>query len=271
MAYTKHTWQCGESISADLLNHMEDGIAEASGGGSCDCGYECEESWQEIWSYDFNSLSHHTQYGDDYYYEYGANPKLLPTTIKVEINSEEYILEGTAYSTYNMYWGAPLVSDGYGGKKPDFSGEYQFSIAFKAGEGMPEIELYVPTDGDYDVTISEYAPYITTTDCFKRAVNSVTSGTFIVTYNPNEMSAFDKTFAEITEAIDAGQTVVLRVGNDNDGWGMFALSYYSESQIVFTYNEVYVNSSLLYHEEYVLDWNDIKNNDSAQYSLTPSV
>lgn len=33
MAYKKKTWECGETITADALNHMEDGIAEASQGG----------------------------------------------------------------------------------------------------------------------------------------------------------------------------------------------------------------------------------------------
>lgn len=28
MAYEKHTWYCGETVTAELLNHMEDGIAE---------------------------------------------------------------------------------------------------------------------------------------------------------------------------------------------------------------------------------------------------
>ena len=29
MAYTKQTWNCGDVISAEKLNHMEDGIEEA--------------------------------------------------------------------------------------------------------------------------------------------------------------------------------------------------------------------------------------------------
>lgn len=32
MAYTKQTWECGDTITAEKLNHMEDGIADASGG-----------------------------------------------------------------------------------------------------------------------------------------------------------------------------------------------------------------------------------------------
>ena len=33
MAYEKQTWACGEVVTADKLNHMEDGIANASEGG----------------------------------------------------------------------------------------------------------------------------------------------------------------------------------------------------------------------------------------------
>lgn len=32
MAYEKQTWKCGETITADKLNHMEDGIANSGGG-----------------------------------------------------------------------------------------------------------------------------------------------------------------------------------------------------------------------------------------------
>lgn len=33
MAYEKHIWSCGEDITDALLNHMEEGIENASGGG----------------------------------------------------------------------------------------------------------------------------------------------------------------------------------------------------------------------------------------------
>lgn len=34
MAYVKQTWETGQTITADKLNHMEDGIAEGAGGGA---------------------------------------------------------------------------------------------------------------------------------------------------------------------------------------------------------------------------------------------
>lgn len=33
MAYEKQTWTCGETITADKLNHIENGLASAGGGG----------------------------------------------------------------------------------------------------------------------------------------------------------------------------------------------------------------------------------------------
>lgn len=33
MAYTPKVWQCGDTISAEELNRMEEGISSASGGG----------------------------------------------------------------------------------------------------------------------------------------------------------------------------------------------------------------------------------------------
>lgn len=30
MAYEKQTWACGDIVTAEKLNHMEDGIAEAN-------------------------------------------------------------------------------------------------------------------------------------------------------------------------------------------------------------------------------------------------
>lgn len=33
MAYEPKTWTCGETITADALNHMEQGIAQSGGGG----------------------------------------------------------------------------------------------------------------------------------------------------------------------------------------------------------------------------------------------
>lgn len=33
MAYEKQTWACGDTITADKMNHIEEGIENASSGG----------------------------------------------------------------------------------------------------------------------------------------------------------------------------------------------------------------------------------------------
>jgi len=66
MAYTKQNWECGDLITADKMNHIEDGIEEASSGGGalvvtmtprnataeeCSDGghvYEFSHSWQQM-------------------------------------------------------------------------------------------------------------------------------------------------------------------------------------------------------------------------------
>lgn len=52
MAYTPKTWECGETITADALNHIEQGIA-SSGGGTEPLvvhtnGVALDHTWQEI-------------------------------------------------------------------------------------------------------------------------------------------------------------------------------------------------------------------------------
>ena len=44
MSYVKNTWQTGDTITATGLNHMEDGIAEAGGGGGLTVTFTTEDS-----------------------------------------------------------------------------------------------------------------------------------------------------------------------------------------------------------------------------------
>ena len=61
MAYTKQTWQTGEVITANKLNHMEDGIASSGGGGGVlvvnavvgDSEVTLDKTWQEIYDAPF--------------------------------------------------------------------------------------------------------------------------------------------------------------------------------------------------------------------------
>lgn len=56
MAYTPKTWECGETITADALNHIEQGIASSGGGTeplvihqtATPSGMILDRTWQEI-------------------------------------------------------------------------------------------------------------------------------------------------------------------------------------------------------------------------------
>ena len=64
MSYEKHNWQCGETITADKMNHIEDGIEEAldccSTGGSLfvryDRTYEKENSWELLFDKEMGEI-----------------------------------------------------------------------------------------------------------------------------------------------------------------------------------------------------------------------
>lgn len=56
MAYTPKTWECGETITADALNHLEQGVASAGGGAEpliVNCTstvpQTLDKTWQEIY------------------------------------------------------------------------------------------------------------------------------------------------------------------------------------------------------------------------------
>lgn len=58
MAYTKQNWECGDLITADKMNHIEDGIEDASSGGGTtkltvnvtesNGTFVMDKTWQEI-------------------------------------------------------------------------------------------------------------------------------------------------------------------------------------------------------------------------------
>lgn len=152
MAYTKHTWQCGESISADLLNHMEQGIEDANGGGSGDCGYECVIAYTEI----LNESVTTTIYGEDAYGKMSESIVNIPR-IRVTFNGTEYICDADEYGGY----GASYDEDA---GVADFS-EYPFQIARDT--------LYTQNAGTYTVKVESLELSVETTECFEKAVVKV--------------------------------------------------------------------------------------------------
>ena len=61
MSYTKQTWETGDIITAEKLNHMEDGISEGGGGVLVvhDVDGTLDKTWQEIYDAPFAIMKIH--------------------------------------------------------------------------------------------------------------------------------------------------------------------------------------------------------------------
>lgn len=192
MAYEKYTWVDGELITAEKLNHMEDGIAEGG-----DCGYECTETTEQL----FTETVTTAERGGYYFASLNYAEPIEADELIVVFNGTEYVCP-------------KIVSEGtvfYGGfdpntATPDFT-NYPFAIGIDDGVN------YIITESQMTVTVSVTATSSTveTTECFERAVKSACETVLVV--NARESSSpgtlvLDKTWAEIQEAMVSHGVVV---------------------------------------------------------------
>ena len=152
MSYEKQTWANGDVITAEKLNHIEEGIAEGG-----DAGYECEET--EIVYFDGSVVVTTQDMGGGYTSTEGSfTPELaIPTrdTLEIKLNgdqlelSKSYSSESvTAYSIYI----------------PSY-----VSISVFADHAT----LMMVEEGTYSLSIKDVSRSATYTECFKTAVTDV--------------------------------------------------------------------------------------------------
>ena len=154
MAYDKHVWTCGEAITTEKLNHMEDGIA--SGG-----GYECTQSEVMLTNESVTT---------------GLDNAYLSYTDLIDADTLIVYFDGTRYecpkisnANYNAYGGYTSEGD------TDFS-EYPFAIRSKTR--TEEIEYrnsaYAQTAGSHTIELKTIGEVVNTTECFEKAVKKFT-------------------------------------------------------------------------------------------------
>lgn len=199
MAYEKHTWECGEEITAQKLNHMEEGIANAGGGG-CDCGFECTEATTLLTEETVTT----TKMGES---SPSASALLSYSTpidadeIKLTLNGTEYVLQRQERSGgYNFYVG---------------ENEYP-TIHSSAHNGNA---LNTQEAGTYSLKIEVSSLSVETTPCFKEAVKS------LIPPAPVFIAVFDKSgdtivaltpYASVRQADLDGKYIVARIGRINE-------------------------------------------------------
>ena len=157
MAYEKHTWACGETITEAKLNNIEDGIEEAleccEGGG--DSGFSCTETRTFLLE---ESITTEMPSGAT-----EADAQLSSTVtgdkIFVTLDGAEYVANNRGAEDLPEY-GAP-----YNGGAFDWS-EYPFAI-------MRGNYFITPSAGTYSVKIEALTESVSYTDCFYKAVKKV--------------------------------------------------------------------------------------------------
>lgn len=147
MAYTKRTWSCGDKITADALNRIEQGIEDAY-----DKGYECTETRTTIFDGTVTTVIDGSEaYGDVTTSDTVKSGDLISVTF----NNTEYEL----FATENKYGFVTVGAS-------DFSfSEYPFALVFNS---IPF--LCTPTAGTYSLKIVKIDIASTSTSCFKAAV-----------------------------------------------------------------------------------------------------
>ncbi len=200
MAYTPNEWKCGDTVTADKLNHMEQGIAEASGG---DCGFSCTEELILL----TNETVTTTDHGGTNVAELTYSGQIIADTIFVTFDGTEYECEKKTIEGMD-YYGADLS-----GGSPDFS-NYPFVISYDDSN-----IIVTETGGTHTVKIETIDYTATTTPCFESAVKSVLAP-LIVTINksPSQGIASSPSVASIDEsrlrnALMSGRTVLFQIEN----------------------------------------------------------
>lgn len=220
MAYEKQEWKCGDTITADKLNHMEGGIANASEGGSCDCGFSCNETYASLFS---GSV---TTEGKDEYNPANASVDMLrtfaeneiPTSLKVTFNGAEYICPAYGEYTDQKNFGASSQYDQTSDREVWDWSEYPFSISIIAN--YVGLVLSTENNGTYQLQIEYPSVEAEVSDCFKLAVQKAVGIPLVVditsTYDESTSTysySFNKTNAEIYEAANNNRQIIMKFGD----------------------------------------------------------
>lgn len=157
MAYEKYTWVDGELITAEKLNHMEDGIAEGGG----EAGYECTETTEQL----FNETVTTEESDGEYLTRLNYAEPIEVDELTVVFNGTEYVCPKAMGMGVVQYGGFDATGE------PDFT-NYPFAIVSLVSLGGGNV---VMTESSITATITASAVSTTveTTECFEKAVKTV--------------------------------------------------------------------------------------------------
>lgn len=241
MSYEKHEWQCGETVTADKMNNLEDGIEEAlaccgGGGGDSDCGYACYQAGETVFSETVSNF----ETEDDYIYvgELSYNKYLdlkdSPTVIFDGVEYEDIDYEIDEYSIYMGDW---------------YFSDYPFVLECNGGLW----ELYVLSNQPHTIELRIYEDAnddtIATTRCFEDAVKKQIPCFETVTFrNTSSVSIPANSFNSInvTNTIYAGEIYAGAIADfylNNDGLSCFGIQALTDSNDMIESYDIFVRNN----------------------------
>lgn len=190
MSYDKYTWTTGETITAEKMNHLENGVAEG------DCGFECSEESTLVFD---GTIEATTQSFVSFL------PLTIPTaeTMFVTFNDIEYEMPKNGVEGGYVYGEIGSGS----GVMPIFD-TYPCAVAFVNGNTV----VIVKELGTYQVKMEERSTSITTSECFDKVINK-SSGIMKVKieFVDGNFVSVDKTRNEVFQFLSEGNIVLAQV------------------------------------------------------------
>lgn len=168
--YVAREWSNGDIVTAANLNNIEQGVA----GVDIDLGYSCTEELVVLTEESVTTVIEGDNSGAIGDFTYSED--ITADAIKVTFNGTEYnnipvVVETAPFGTIYVYgalWSDEL--DDY-----DFS-TYPFTISSDSGTNS----LITQIAGTYQIKIEALEKTVETSECFKKAVESVRTGAFQV-------------------------------------------------------------------------------------------
>lgn len=201
--YTPKTWQCGETITADALNNLEEGIQEAlECCGSTDVGFECITDTEIVTAYEGVITTTASQYAPFPIVSFSLQQELPKQNIIAVYDGDEYTLayhaDGANNSWYNGEVNTPTETT---------------PIVVLQQSGSANCKVGTLTAGEHSLILKyeDVGEVINTTDCFEKAVTKVLPSKRI--FRAEETGAntgeytFNTTAEQINEWLTAGEEV----------------------------------------------------------------
>lgn len=259
--FVKKTWACGDDITANDLNRMEDGIEEA-----LDKGYECTEGWVTLTDESVTTAQD----------QFGSVSSTLAYSTPIDADTIKVTFDGTEYTCDKALIGDMIAYGGVGEQGPDFS-EYPFAITSTNAN-----LIYTETAGTYQVKIEAFGTSVTTTPCFEKAVKSVSgssssSSKFVVTFTQDGSTyTADHTLAEVLDAYNSGKVVEGAYKINAEGetlTNVYTLAFIESTGVLFScieraYTDADNGSSYIVASQFRLDDSDNVEYTSANISLS---